>query len=54
MADCHLYVTILNFDRLIDDSEAIIEAGSILGLPGYMIELWVWSFLHENIKIKVG
>lgn len=44
---------IVNYDDLEYGASAIIEAALILGLPDYLIDLWVTFYLKKNVKIKM-
>jgi hypothetical protein len=45
---------IVNYDDLEYGAAAIIEAALILGLPDYLIDLWVVFYLKKNVKIKLS
>jgi len=53
MRACSIKVKLVNYEEMLDSGRAIMEAGILLGLPHYLIELWVLSWLRENIKYQV-
>lgn len=44
---------IINYDELIFKSEAIIEAAKMMGLPKYLISLWVEQYLIHNVRLNM-
>jgi hypothetical protein len=53
MRACSIKVKLVNYDEMLDSGSAVMKAGILLGLPHYLIELWVLSYLRENIKYQV-
>jgi len=53
MNTAEMTVTFINYDEVISVSQSLVEAGEALGLPSYIIALWVSDYLRKNIKIWV-
>lgn len=48
-----LEVYLENYDETLEGVKAIVDAGELLGLPDYIINLWWREYVRTNLKIEI-